>query len=92
MGMFDSFIDEAGHEWQTKAFERNLDVWMIGDAVPGDGAESYQVEVVGGGREDFRDSLATVRGGILASVDDERDPSLPLLAYYGGRVIEARTS
>lgn len=87
MGMFDSFYDAQSNEWQTKAFERNLEVWGIGDTIPGDGAETYQVEVIGDHGGEFPWSLATIRGGVLTEVPAERDPRLPLVGYSGG-VIE----
>lgn len=83
MGMFDSLYDEHGTEWQTKAFDRNLDVYHIGDTIVADSRVSFQVEVCGGRRETFRDTLATIHDGVLASIDDERDPALLLLNYDG---------
>ena len=87
--MFDSFYDEAGHEWQTKAFDRNLDVYRIGDAIPADCPATYQVEILGGARDEDVYSLATVRNGVLASINDERDRALPLL-NYSGHLIEMK--
>jgi hypothetical protein len=89
MGMFDSLYDEHSNEWQTKAYYRVLAVYGIGDSVVTDWPESYpstyQVEIVGGGvgGVPFTDSFATVRNDVLASVNDPRDPSLPLIAYGG---------
>jgi hypothetical protein len=91
MGMFDSFYDADGREWQTKAFDCNLDVWRIGDAFPADGSIAFQVEVIGDaqgstfdGTYRTRDALVTVRDNLVAEVPAERDPTLPLIAYSGG--------
>ena len=86
MGMFDSFYDEGGREWQTKAFDRNLDEWHVGDPFPADGPGSFQVEVLGDGpnRDDFRDSFATIRSGRVEGVDVPRDTALPLVRFGGG--------
>lgn len=87
MGMFDSLYDAEGREWQTKAFECLLDRWDIGDEMPAAAFDDYQLEVIGGPEREthprYSESLATVRAGRLVSVNDERDPSLPLIAYYG---------
>jgi hypothetical protein len=88
MGMFDSFYDETGREWQTKAFDCGLDVWEIGDRFESEGPQTFQVEVLGsdyskGSREDFRDSFATIRNGVVEAVDVPRDDTLPLIDYGG---------
>ena len=80
MGMFDSLYDKHGNQWQTKAFDCLLANYDIGDSIPGDDLPaSYQVEVLGD-----TESYATVRDGVLVAVPAERDPSLPLVDYYGG--------
>lgn len=98
MGMFDSLY-KGDEEWQTKAYGCSLICYRVGDEMPRMlggyqlGAElaepapdDYQVEVLGGGsREESRDSFATIRSGVLVSIDDTRDPTLPL-ADYSGRV------
>ena len=93
MGMFDSFYDDLGHEWQTKAFDCTLDAYRSGDTIsaadlPDCYPTTYQVEIQGGedGRS-FTDSFATIRDGVLASVHDRRDLTLPLL-NYGGHLTE----
>lgn len=94
MGMFDSMYDAQGIEWQTKAYDRNLDQFDIGDTLPvSEGCTwpvlpAYQVKVLGGGHgEDAVDSYATVRSGDLTAVPDERDEQLPLLDYFGGWLV-----
>ena len=82
MGTFDSFYDEEGNEWQTKAFDCNLDDYRCGDLLPsviGD----YQVEVFGGPDGQEVDGLAYVNADVLTNVPVERDPSLPLIGYLG---------
>lgn len=90
MGMFDSFYGADGSEWQTKALGRSLDRWEIGDSVPGPPID-YQAEVIGGRGTSERGhwSFVTMRAGKLASVNDVRDPALPLLLY--GREWEPAT-
>jgi hypothetical protein len=84
MGMFDSFYDAKGIEWQTKALGRSLDRFDIGDYVPGPPID-YQAEVIGGPlTERGQWKFATIRGGYLASAGDDRDESLPLMEYSSG--------
>ena len=88
MGMFDSFYDTEGNEWQTKAFACVLDQCEIGEKI-GDrqwSSESkYQVKILGGPESDpYQESLATIHDGRLVAVPDERDETLPLLDYGGG--------
>lgn len=84
MGMFDSLYDAQSNEWQTKAFDRLLDSYGIGDEVPTYGVTTFQVEILGGTDEPpFIQSLATIRDGRLVSLPDERDESLPLMDYSG---------
>lgn len=51
--------------------------YRIGDAIGP--RMTYQVEVIGGGGDEDVWAHATVRDGILASLPDDRDESLPLL-------------
>lgn len=84
MGMYDSLYDKAGIEWQTKAFDRVLAKYRIGDRVSVKFV-NFQVEIIGSeGHRRFADSYATIRDGILLSVNDARIESLPLLHYFGG--------
>lgn len=91
MGMFDSFYD-GPREWQTKAFDCELDVYRVGDRVPSSDPQTYQVAVLGDGRsygigDEFTNALATVRDGVLTEVPAKRDAALPLRDYWG-HVIE----
>src|SRR5688572_29900314 len=95
MGMFDSLFSDKQHtvanEWQTKAYDCNLDNYDVGDEMPDIEAyghiQTYQVEVLGG--PDDEDSFATVSCGVLADVPADRDPSLPLFDYSGHLAEEA---
>ena len=89
MGMFDSLYDEDDTEWQTKAFERVLAQYNIGDVIDSDFPVTYQVEVIGGKGEGFTRSNATIFCGVLAEVDVPRDPLLPLIDYSGYPVHDA---
>lgn len=82
MGMFDSLYDADGQEWQTKAFDCQLDTYRVGDTIKAGFRGTYQVEVFGGPRPSV-ESFATIRRGTLAAVPDARDPRLPLLDYSG---------
>lgn len=84
MGMFDSFMNRRGIEWQTKAFGRSLERWQIGDEIPS-APFDHQVEVIGGYPEfkESVDSYATIRGQRLHSVPGPRNESLPLLGFNG---------
>lgn len=33
MGVYDSFIDRVGREWQTKELDNTLRVWRLGDRI-----------------------------------------------------------
>lgn len=93
MGMFDSMYDAAGDEWQTKAFYCDLDSYRVGDAMPDVDKPDFQVEVLGGrgtSPREFLDSYATIRDGILTSINDPRDETLPLRDYFGFWVINER--
>ncbi|MET0887722.1 MAG: hypothetical protein ABWX92_14875 [Mycetocola sp.] len=86
MGMFDSLYDERNNEWQTKAFGCNLSVFRIGDTITADAAGTFQFEILGpcatsASTAEF--SYATVREGVLSSIDTEREASFPLLNYSG---------
>lgn len=85
MGMFDSLYDQRGTEWQTKAFRCLLDRYRIGDELPGPPID-YQVEILGGdnSKKASYDSYATIRAGTLEAIDVPRDPTLPLMDYFGG--------
>lgn len=95
MGMFDSLYEGAhenyGREWQTKAFQCNLDTYCVGDEMPPlEGRVTYQVEIFRHTRaEGGTDSLATVVDGVLVSIDNERAHTLPLF-NYSGHSIEVR--
>lgn len=88
MGMYDTLYDESNNEWQTKAFLCCCDQFNIGDKIPNDFPAAYpttyQVEILGGGDADpYTDSYATIQDGVLVSVNDNRDGSLPLINYSG---------
>lgn len=84
MGMFDSLFNEQGHEYQTKAFDCELDEYQIGDPIVCDGPASFQVEVLGGPEyNSIIDAFATVTGGTLSAVGVDRDKRYPLLNYSG---------
>ena len=90
MGLFDSFYDAQGNEWQTKAFACLLDCYNIGDAVPSPPID-YQVSVLGGEHGHSEFACATIRDGHLAAVPDKRNENLPLLEH-GGVWIAGRKS
>ena len=80
--MFDSFYDEEGNEWQTKAFDCRMKQYRCGDLLPsviGD----YQVEVFGGPAGEKEDGLAYINADVLTAIPVEGDTSLPLLDYWG---------
>lgn len=87
MGMFDTLhaSRDTDDDWQTKAYSQLLVDYFVGDEMPPipgvDVGDDYQVEIL-----DETHSLATVRGGVLASVGDRRDPSLTQLDYWGNVV------
>jgi len=87
MGMFDSFFDAKGNDWQTKAFGRTLEQWEVGSEIPGAHPLPFQVEVLGGeinAPGDFVESFVTIRDRRVVAVPAERDESLPLLQMGGG--------
>jgi hypothetical protein len=80
MGMFDSFYDADGIEWQTKALRCLLESYEIGDAVPC-GLTDHQIKVFS--FPPSRNGYATLRNGFLVSVGLGREGSLPLMDYFG---------
>ena len=90
MGMFDSLYDEDGTEWQTKAFERILAQYNIGDVINSDFPVTYQVEVFGGKGDGFNHSHATIFYGVLVEVDVPRDTRLPLIDIGGALTENAK--
>lgn len=90
MGMFDSFYDAQGNEWQTKAFDCVLARFDIGDPVPFE-VSDFQVQCLGElVSHDFTDGLATIQGGRLTGVPSARDPRLPLYNYSAHLIEEAK--
>lgn len=88
MGMFDSLIDKAGYEWQTKAYDCELVRYHIGDKVPPLSETSfppdeYQVEVLGGPGSGDHEAYATVRNRILVEVPSVRNLNLTAADYSG---------
>lgn len=82
--MFDSMYDADGNEWQTKAYGCDLASFRVGDALPSPEAASYQVEILGGPHDsDPIDSYATILHGVLVSINNPRNSSLPMLDYHG---------
>ena len=95
MGMFDSLYDDDNNEWQTKAFDCVLDRFRVADPMPDVCESDYQVEVLGdrkrgSSEREFIESYATIRSGILMSINDPRDESLILRDYGGFWVINER--
>lgn len=89
MGMFDSFIDNDGNDWQTKEYDRVLAVWRAGDTLPvlaahegepSDEPAAYQVGVIGddGKGDGYAVRCVTVRDRVVVGVNVSRDPALPL--------------
>lgn len=95
MGMFDSLYDQRDNEWQTKAYNCELDCYGLGDRLPPivGVPDDYQVEVLGDGDRprEFRYAFATVRDGLLMAVGVDRDPSLPRVNYSGHLIESAAT-
>ena len=79
MGMFDSFYDAKGYEWQSKALACSLTSYRPGDTVPSAPLD-HQMKVIGHRRWAY----ATIRDQCLESVGSDRDMRLPLLDYTGG--------
>lgn len=102
MGMFDSLYEGtredyssgvawSEREWQTKAYDCNLDVYVVGDKMPtivDAYPATYQVEILGSRGHEFINSLATVVDGVLVNIDNERAHSLPLI-NYGGHLVDS---
>lgn len=76
--MFDSFYSADGEEYQTKAFDRTLAEWNIGDKVPAVNI-TCQVEVWSRDWNEF----ALLENGVLVAVPVPRDVSLPFFDYQG---------
>lgn len=89
MGMFDSFYDNNGNEWQTKAFDCTLASTEITERVPEQRhgglnvtTGAHQVECIG----DSRDGWLQFEDGYFIDVTTQPVPGVPAYDYFGCQI------
>lgn len=73
MGMYDSFIDRTGREWQTKELDNALQVWRPGDTIdsehiPKRGTVNIRVYDFDEQKKQLVDATVTITDGIVKSI------------------------
>ena len=85
MGMYDTFEDDKGGDWQAKAMDCELDRYRIGDEI---GTGDFQMLVLGDvSTDEIGWAYVTIRSGIVAEIGVPRDAVLPCIDYGGGPLI-----
>lgn len=83
MGMYDSFIDRTGREWQTKELDNRLLVWRLGDTIdsehiPKRGTVKVRVYDYDEQKKQLVDATVTITDSIVKSITPDREqPSNP---------------
>lgn len=77
MGMFDSFIDRVGREWQTKELDCRLLVWRLGDTInsehiPKRGTVKIRVYDYDETKKELVDATVKVVNGIVKSIRPDK--------------------
>lgn len=99
MGMFDSFIDTDGNEYQSKAFGKSLTTYSTGDAVllvraavteeeydtylAGEWDGTWDPQPVDYDVQAAGDRYLRVRNGLFTGTGVGRDPDVRTFDYYG---------
>lgn len=78
MGMYDSFIDRAGREWQTKELDSTLQVWRLGDKIenehiPSRGTVTVRVYDYDEAKKELVDATVKVVNGIVKSIRPDKE-------------------
>ena len=78
MGMYDSFIDRVGREWQTKELDHALRVWRLGGKVDSEyipGRGTVHIRAYDYDEQKKRLVYATIKvvNGIVKSIKPDRE-------------------
>lgn len=78
MGIYDSFIDRVGREWQTKELDNTLQVWRLGDKVeseyiPKRGTVNVRVYDYDEHKKQLVDATVTITDGIVKSIRPDKE-------------------
>lgn len=73
MGMYDSFIDRVGREWQTKELDCTLQVWRLGDKIeseylPERATANIRVYDYDESKKELVDATVKVVNGVVKSI------------------------
>ena len=76
--MYDSFIDHAGREWQTKELDSTLQVWRLGDKIeseriPKHGTVKIRVYDYDETKKELVDATVKVVNGIVKSIRPHKE-------------------
>lgn len=77
MGMYDSFIDHEGREWQTKELDNRLLVWRLGDTInsehiPKRGTVNVRVYDYDEHKKQLVDATVTITDSIVKSITPDK--------------------
>lgn len=78
MGVYDSFIDRVGREWQTKELDNTLRVWRPGDNIdseyiPQRGTVKVRVYVFDKTKKELVYATVKVVNGIVKSIRPDKE-------------------
>ena len=78
MGVYDSFIDRVGREWQTKELDNTLRVWRLGDNIdsehiPKRGTVNIRVYNYDKTKKELVDATVTITDSIVQSIKPDRE-------------------
>lgn len=81
MGMYDSFIDRTGREWQTKELDNTLQVWRPGDKVeseyiPKRGTVKVRVYDFDEHKKQLVFATVTITDGIVKSIRPDTEATV----------------
>lgn len=77
MGVYDSFIDRTGREWQTKELDCALQVWRLGDRIesehiPSRGTVTVRVYYYDKQKRELVDATVKVVNGVVKSIRPDK--------------------
>lgn len=78
MGMYDSFIDRTGREWQTKKLDKALQTWRLGDTIdshyiPQRGTVNVRVYDFDEHKKQLVHATVVITDGIVKSIRPDKE-------------------
>ena len=78
MGVYDSFIDRVGREWQTKELDNTMRVWRLGDNIdseyiPKRGTVNVRVYDYGKRKKQLVYATVKVVNGVVKSIRPDKE-------------------